>query len=636
MRKECKIKTFLCALVMLTTAFFVITAVAGETTENKTPVVEDMILIEHGPRPDGLPTMEVTLAARFSDGTISSLWGATRPKSEAKETTTEIPFTSNESSEENIQDTNDDGEIGGDEDPVTPDLESLITFGPLQPGEPSEEGILTAAARATPFLEGSRTALFDGTLSEGNIVEFKWDFGDGTTFTEKIDDYNGRSLIGLYTTPTFGDFDGDSYPEFLAGEYCGRLRSYDYISGSWEYQDDIFDSSQYFITPVLVDIDGDVNGLLDLVVGSYYGRLEYFLNTGDVNNPNWVSQGNLVADSQNIDVGSHSTPHFVDLDGDTDLDLVVGEYFGNLNYFMNIGSTTNPIFTEMSDGTMDSDNDGQNDPAVFDGIDVGYYSTPAFADLDGDFDFDLLIGNSDGILTYYRNDGNIAVPSWTLDPTQFSGVDVGSHSIPTFIDLEGDPNPELVIGEYLGNLNYFRNNAGLFEEDLKDGINDFFWLTIDDGGFDGFAIHTYDEPGVYNVTLEVGEGEVGKFTSIAIDSGGKPHISFYGPEHQDLKYAKIGWAWHVWDVETVHTPNDVGQYSSIALDTNDTAHMSYYDLTNGDLLYVNGTYGSWNLPETLDSSGNVGQYTSIATDDNNNVHISYYDYTHRTLKYVTN
>jgi hypothetical protein len=56
-----------------------------------------------------------------------------------------------------------------------------------------------------------------------------------------------------------------------------------------------------------------------------------------------------------------------------DLDLVVGAITGALNYVENTGTSTAPAFVQRT---------GSANP--FDGIDVGWESAPALADLDGD------------------------------------------------------------------------------------------------------------------------------------------------------------------------------------------------------------------------------------------------------------
>ena len=56
-----------------------------------------------------------------------------------------------------------------------------------------------------------------------------------------------------------------------------------------------------------------------------------------------------------------------------DLDLVVGEWDGLLNYFENTGTSTAPVFVQRT---------GTANP--FDGIDVGDKCQPALGDLDND------------------------------------------------------------------------------------------------------------------------------------------------------------------------------------------------------------------------------------------------------------
>jgi hypothetical protein len=128
-------------------------------------------------------------------------------------------------------------------------------------------------------------------------------------------------------------------------------------------------------------------------------------------------------------------------------------------------------------------------------------------------------------------------------------------------------------------------------------------------------------------------GDVGEFTSIALDSSDKVHISYWDwTTNQDLKYTTNTTG--SWVTTTVDSEGRVGSYTSIAIDLSGNGHISYYDRGNRDLKYAINSSGSW-VTTTVDSSGIVGFDTSIVLDSSGNVHISYYDNTNKDLKYAT-
>ncbi len=142
-------------------------------------------------------------------------------------------------------------------------------------------------------------------------------------------------------------------------------------------------------------------------------------------------------------MGSFSKPTFADVDGDGDLDAFIGERDGNIFYFENDGGT----FTEIT---------GAANP--LNGVRVGSFSTPTFADVDGDGDLDAFIGEQNGNINYFENDGG-TFTEITGAANPFNGFDAGSYSSPTFADVDGDGDLDAFIGEKDGNINYFQNDT---------------------------------------------------------------------------------------------------------------------------------------------------------------------------------
>src|SRR4030042_304931 len=133
-------------------------------------------------------------------------------------------------------------------------------------------------------------------------------------------------------------------------------------------------------------------------------------------------------------------------------------------------------------------------------------------------------------------------------------------------------------------------------------------------------------------------GNVGEYASIAVDSNNYVHISYYDRGNGNLKDAtNASGSWVTEPVDSVGIYADIytGTYSSIAVDSNNKVHISYRDITNQNLKYATNASGSWVI-QTVDSTRNVEASTSIAVDSNNYVHISYYDLMNYGLNYATN
>lgn len=138
-------------------------------------------------------------------------------------------------------------------------------------------------------------------------------------------------------------------------------------------------------------------------------------------------------------------PTFVDIDADGDLDMFIGGEDGRISFFRNDGIKDQPRWSFISD--------------FYDSIEVGEKSAPFFADIDDDGDFDLFVGNKEGMITFYQNDGDSSFPFWIKITDNYDSIDVGEKSVPFLVDIDADSDLDLFIGEKVGNINFYQNDG---------------------------------------------------------------------------------------------------------------------------------------------------------------------------------
>ncbi len=298
-----------------------------------------------------------------------------------------------------------------------------------------------------------------GVLSNAAVDDernlFRFD-NDGTGHFLQVTDEIIRGIdVGSSSVPASGDVNGDGRYDLVIANSIGdggtaaELVVYMRAPGSNDYMMSSRNLLQidlgFGYHPEFGDLDGD--GDDDLVLGLFNGTLTYLENTGFAADTQFVV---IDSDMTGEDVGSNSAPLLVDLDSDGDLDLVVGESSGELNYYRNTGT---PLSYEF-------------EPAhtIFEGIDVGQGSLPAALDSDGDGDYDLVVGSESSGLIYIENSGSVTSPEFSN--TSSVPLSVPRRAAPEFVDgIGGFTGLKLLVGNASGGLL-------LFGEVIADDVQD--------------------------------------------------------------------------------------------------------------------------------------------------------------------
>lgn len=217
-----------------------------------------------------------------------------------------------------------------------------------------------------------------------------------------------------------------------------------------------------FLAAFILDVNND--GLVDLIAtpnerdnGQTVNHIWVYLNEGSNCEPQFKlhTKNFLVEDM--IFFGSASHPAVCDFNADGKPDLIVGsnglikersERENRLYLLENISNANEMAFNIVDEDYLGLSNTGNN---------TGRFA-PAIGDLDSDGDDDLLLGDFRGMLLHFENQAGMGKTYEFGQPiVNYSNIFVGQNAAPQIIDLDYDGLADLVIGENNNELNFFKN-----------------------------------------------------------------------------------------------------------------------------------------------------------------------------------
>lgn len=318
----------------------------------------------------------------------------------------------------------------------------------------------------------------------GRVREFitssGWTAFECDTSNIIVDPFATRGQRHGGTTLNVYDMDGDQNLDLITGDaYSGHISV---MYNTNENVDAVIDLSLSDTTfpsydepafvPTLPGIfmeDVNHDGITDMLVtpNQLTASASFYLDTSINTNVDWYyrNEGNAASpdfqlvkkgfiSGEMIDVGAKSMPAVADINGDGLLDIIIGGegytiYGGaasaKIQVYLNVGNDTTPVFQLADDDLANI--------SVFDFGNVH----PALADLDNDGDVDLMIGDENGRLHYFENQGTPSQYNFQLTEPEFADIDVDLGAHPQFFDLSDDGLPDLIIGDFYGRVHYHEN-----------------------------------------------------------------------------------------------------------------------------------------------------------------------------------
>jgi hypothetical protein len=255
--------------------------------------------------------------------------------------------------------------------------------------------------------------------------------------------------------------------------------------------------------------DADNDGNKDLIYANFWGTGDdydnsYFYKNMTNNTTNrFAFQNKRFLGNTMIDVGTSAHPVLYDFDGDGLKDMFIGDDYYSKNYVSKIAYYHNSGTATNPVFNLVTDDFGNL--SALSGIAAIY---PTFGDLDGDGDPDMLCGENGGGLLYFENVNGTMV----FITANYQSIGVGSTAAPQLVDVDRDGKLDLVIGKRNGQLSYFRNTSTTNSPIFTLVTNNFGGVTLDVGFFSAPCL--FEHNGTYEMLVGSQSGWLYHYTNI--------------------------------------------------------------------------------------------------------------------------